>query len=109
MSALIHKGLDLSSNLNASWISSIIYFGAILAVLPSLFIMQKVPTAKWISFNCAVWGIILMSSSASKSFGLDAHSYYSLRSDENLLAEVLLLRASFSDYSKASSSQALES
>ncbi|KAL7006707.1 hypothetical protein EMMF5_003593 [Cystobasidiomycetes sp. EMM_F5] len=51
-----------------SWISSMIYFGAIVAVLPSLFIMQKVPTAKWISFNCAVWGVLLMCSAACKSF-----------------------------------------
>lgn len=52
-----------------SWISSIIYFGAIVAVLPSLFLMQRVNTAKYIAFNCSVWGIILMASAGAKSFG----------------------------------------
>ena len=52
-----------------SWISSVVYFGAIAAVFPSLFIMQKVATAKWISLNCAVWGIILMCSAASRDYG----------------------------------------
>lgn len=52
-----------------NWISSIIYFGAIIAVFPSLFLMQKIPTGKWLSFNASVWGIILMCSAACKSFG----------------------------------------
>lgn len=51
-----------------SWVSSIIYFGAISAVFPSLFIMQRVRAAKWLSFNCMVWGIILMSMAACKSY-----------------------------------------
>lgn len=72
-----------------SWISSIIYvgsvsagdiayqkltltqFGAIVAVLPSLFLMQCVNTAKYIAFNCSVWGIILMASAGAKSFGYE--------------------------------------
>lgn len=28
-----------------------IYFGAIVAVFPSLYIMQRLPTGKWIAFN----------------------------------------------------------
>lgn len=45
-----------------------IYFGAIVAVFPSLFLMQKIPTGKWLSFNASVWGIILMASAAAKDF-----------------------------------------
>jgi ACS family allantoate permease-like MFS transporter len=60
--------LKLSGN-QYNWISSIIYFGAIVAVFPSLFLMQKIPTGKWLSFNASIWGLILMCSAACKSFG----------------------------------------
>ena len=51
-----------------SWTSSIIYFGAICGVFPSLFIMQRVPAAKWLSGNTMVWGIVLMAMAGVKSF-----------------------------------------
>ncbi|GAA6048757.1 hypothetical protein JCM3770_003944 [Rhodotorula araucariae] len=65
--------MGLRSDLNLvgqqySWTSSSIYFGAILAVFPTLIIMQKAPAGKWLAGNCAAWGIILMASAACKNF-----------------------------------------
>ncbi|GAA6020772.1 hypothetical protein JCM10207_002018 [Rhodosporidiobolus poonsookiae] len=51
-----------------SWISSAISFGVILAVYPTLFLMQKMPAGKYMAANCAAWGIILMCSAAAKNF-----------------------------------------
>ncbi|KII87313.1 hypothetical protein PLICRDRAFT_251321 [Plicaturopsis crispa FD-325 SS-3] len=52
-----------------SWVSSIIYFGCIAAVFPSLWVMQSLPAAKWITFNVGVWGILMMCMAAAKNFG----------------------------------------
>ncbi|KAI5478460.1 allantoate permease [Pseudohyphozyma bogoriensis] len=51
-----------------SWSSSIIYFGAILAVIPSMIAFQKLPSGKWVAFNCFVWGILLVCMSQAKSW-----------------------------------------
>ncbi|BGP20610.1 hypothetical protein JCM10213_007144 [Rhodosporidiobolus nylandii] len=51
-----------------SWTSSIIYFGAIIAVYPTLMAMQKAPAGRYMAVNCAAWGIIMMAMSACKSF-----------------------------------------
>jgi hypothetical protein len=48
--------------------SSIIYFGAICGVFPSLFIMQKVKAAKWLAGNTMCWGIILCAMAGVKNF-----------------------------------------
>jgi hypothetical protein len=72
-----------------SWTSSIIYFGAIAAVFPTLIIststfppfvcfrvntvfpsstVQKVPAGKYMAFNGAMWGVLLMASAAVKNY-----------------------------------------
>ncbi|WWC67173.1 uncharacterized protein I206_101080 [Kwoniella pini CBS 10737] len=51
-----------------SWTSSIIYFGAIAAIIPSLMAMQRLPPHIYISFNVSVWGIITLCLPACKTF-----------------------------------------
>ncbi|WRT63340.1 uncharacterized protein IL334_000245 [Kwoniella shivajii] len=52
-----------------SWTSSIIYFGAIAAIIPSLMLMQRLPPHIYISANVTIWGIITLCLPACKSFG----------------------------------------
>ncbi|ORY61050.1 hypothetical protein BCR35DRAFT_334967 [Leucosporidium creatinivorum] len=74
-----------------SWTSSIIYFGAILAVIPSLAIMQRVPAGKWLSGNVMIWGILLLASAGVKNFAglmvvrfiLGVFKFLSVRGEES--------------------------
>ncbi|GAA5897753.1 hypothetical protein JCM5296_000872 [Sporobolomyces johnsonii] len=51
-----------------SWISSILYFGSIVAVFPMILNMQSWPAGRYFAANTAAWGIILMASAAAKNF-----------------------------------------
>ncbi|OCF32114.1 allantoate permease [Kwoniella heveanensis BCC8398] len=51
-----------------SWTSAVIYFGAILAIIPSLALMQKLPTNLYISTMVLLWGVITMCMAASKNY-----------------------------------------
>jgi MFS family permease len=52
-----------------SWVSSIFYFGYLLAEYPGVAILQRFPVAKFLGANIAVWGVILIATAASSSFG----------------------------------------
>lgn len=52
-----------------SWVSSIFYFGYLAAEYPGVAILQRFPVAKFLGANIAVWGVILMCTAASSSFG----------------------------------------
>ncbi|KAH6648327.1 major facilitator superfamily domain-containing protein [Truncatella angustata] len=52
-----------------SWVSSIFYFGYLLAEYPGVAILQRFPVAKFLGANIALWGIILMTTAACNSFG----------------------------------------
>lgn len=51
-----------------AWVSSIFYFGYLIAEYPGIAILQKFPVAKFLGANIVLWGIILMATSASSSF-----------------------------------------
>ncbi|KAK4688189.1 MFS transporter, ACS family, allantoate permease, partial [Tremellales sp. Uapishka_1] len=51
-----------------AWTSSMIYFGAITAVFPSLYLLQKLPSNRYIAFNVTMWGVLTMCLAACKSF-----------------------------------------
>lgn len=52
-----------------SWVSSIFYFGYLLAEYPGIAILQRFPVAKFLGANIALWGVILMATAACSSFG----------------------------------------
>ncbi|WOO77448.1 putative transporter [Vanrija pseudolonga] len=51
-----------------AWTSAIIYIGAIIAIIPSLALMQKLPTNLYISTMVLTWGVITMGMAASRNF-----------------------------------------
>ncbi|KAJ5179246.1 hypothetical protein N7492_002456 [Penicillium capsulatum] len=64
-------GIEESLNLKGteySWLSSIFYFGWLAWAIPSNLIMQRLPTAWYLSFNIFMWGALLMCQAASQGF-----------------------------------------
>lgn len=51
-----------------SWVSSIFYFGYLLAEYPGIAILQRFPVAKFMGVNIVLWGIVLMTTAACSSF-----------------------------------------
>lgn len=51
-----------------SWTSAIIYFGAIVSIIPSLALMQRLPANLYISTNVCIWGVITMGMASSRNF-----------------------------------------
>ncbi|KAJ5112927.1 hypothetical protein N7456_001461 [Penicillium angulare] len=51
-----------------SWLSSIFYFGFLAWQLPTNLLMQRSPTAKYLSINIIIWGILLALQSVAKNF-----------------------------------------
>ncbi|KAI0126071.1 major facilitator superfamily domain-containing protein [Xylariales sp. AK1849] len=52
-----------------SWVSSIFYFGYLMAEYPGVVILQRFPVAKFLGANIVLWGIVLMATAACSSFG----------------------------------------
>ncbi|KAJ3940519.1 uncharacterized protein N0V96_009523 [Colletotrichum fioriniae] len=52
-----------------SWLSSIFYFGFLVWALPTNFMLQKFPIAKYLGLNIFAWGTFLMLQAAAPSFG----------------------------------------
>ncbi|KAH8650111.1 major facilitator superfamily domain-containing protein [Xylariales sp. PMI_506] len=52
-----------------SWVSSIFYFGYLIAEYPGVAILQRFPVAKFLGANILIWGVVLMTSAACSSFG----------------------------------------
>ncbi|KAK1231924.1 hypothetical protein PQX77_004943 [Marasmius sp. AFHP31] len=63
----IKEDLNLSGT-EYSWLSSIFYFGWLAWALPSNLLMQQSPTAKYLSINIFLWGVLLMAQAASRNF-----------------------------------------
>ncbi|CAG9990717.1 unnamed protein product [Clonostachys byssicola] len=59
---------NLSSN-EYNWLSSIFYFGYLLAEWPQNWALQRFPVAKWLSLNLVIWGGIILLHIPCKSFG----------------------------------------
>ncbi|RSH77024.1 uncharacterized protein EHS24_003965 [Apiotrichum porosum] len=51
-----------------AWTSAIIYFGAIVAIIPSLVLMQRLPTNLYISTMVLAWGVITCCLVPSRNF-----------------------------------------
>ncbi|KAI1846642.1 hypothetical protein JX266_007215 [Neoarthrinium moseri] len=52
-----------------SWVSSIFYFGYLVAEYPGVAILQRFPVAKFLGANIILWGVVLMATAACSSFG----------------------------------------
>ncbi|KXH48055.1 hypothetical protein CNYM01_10064 [Colletotrichum nymphaeae SA-01] len=52
-----------------SWLSSIFYFGFLVWALPTNFMLQKFPIAKYLGLNIFAWGAFLMLQAAAPNFG----------------------------------------
>ena len=63
----INEDLHLSGT-QYSWLSSIFYFGFIAWQLPTNLLMQRLPTAKYLSINIIMWGILLALQAVSRNF-----------------------------------------
>ncbi|KAB8532561.1 hypothetical protein FH972_025506 [Carpinus fangiana] len=51
-----------------SWLSSIFYFGFLAWALPTNYLMQRFPIAKYLGINIFLWGVLLMAQAGAKSF-----------------------------------------
>lgn len=52
-----------------SWLSSIFYFGYLIAQFPASYALQKLPIGKFTSYITILWGAIVMTTPACTSFG----------------------------------------
>ncbi|KAI1261575.1 allantoate permease [Xylariaceae sp. FL1019] len=65
-------GLSEGTNLHGqdfSWLSSIFYFGYLGSQFPSGYLMQRLPVGRFVSITTIVWGIIVLTTPACRSFG----------------------------------------
>lgn len=63
----LSKGTHLVGQ-DYSWLSSIFYFGYLVAQYPAGYLMQRLPLGKVLSYTTLAWGIILMTTPACTSF-----------------------------------------
>jgi MFS family permease len=56
------KGTDYN------WLSSVFYFGFLAWALPTNFLMQRLPLAKYLGANIFLWGVLLMAQAAAHNF-----------------------------------------
>ena len=65
---------DIEEDLNLhgtqySWLSSVFYFGFLAWALPTNYMLQRFPVAKYLGINIFMWGFLLMCQAASKVCG----------------------------------------
>lgn len=63
----IEKGLDLKG-IEYNWLSAAFYFGFLVFAIPTNLLLQRFPVGKYLGINIFVWGVLLMSQAACKSF-----------------------------------------
>lgn len=51
-----------------SWLGTILYLGVLAGELPTNFLLQKLPVAKYLSVNVFLWGVVIASSASAKSW-----------------------------------------
>jgi hypothetical protein len=50
------------------WLGTILYMGVLAGEYPTNFLLQKLPTAKYLAANIFLWGAVVACSAAAKSF-----------------------------------------
>ncbi|ROW00904.1 hypothetical protein VPNG_08256 [Cytospora leucostoma] len=51
-----------------SWLSSMFYFGFLAWALPTNFLIQRLPVAKYLGFNIFIWGVLLIAQAGASNF-----------------------------------------
>lgn len=64
----LQKGTHLHGQ-QYSWLSSIFYFGYMVAQYPAGYALQRLPIGKVLSFTTIAWGVILLTTPACTNFG----------------------------------------
>ncbi|KAI0455817.1 allantoate permease [Xylaria acuta] len=65
-------GLQEGTNLHGqdySWLGSIFYFGYLASQFPSGYLIQRLPVGRVVSVTVVIWGAIVLTTPACKSFG----------------------------------------
>jgi MFS family permease len=62
------EGVHPRSNLDLSWLGTILYMGVLVGEYPTNFLLQKLPVAKYVAANVFLWGIVIACSAAAKDF-----------------------------------------
>lgn len=63
----IREDLDLVGT-EYSWLSAMFYFGFLVWALPTNFLMQRLPVAKYLGCNIFLWGILLIAQAGATNF-----------------------------------------
>lgn len=63
----IREDLNLKGT-DYNWLSSVFYFGFLVWALPTNFLMQRLPLAKYLGANIFLWGVLLMAQAAASNF-----------------------------------------
>lgn len=63
----IREDLNLKGT-DYNWLSSVFYFGFLAWALPTNFLMQRLPLAKYLGANIFLWGVLLMAQAAAHNF-----------------------------------------
>ncbi|KAI1328667.1 allantoate permease [Xylariaceae sp. FL0255] len=72
----LSKGTHLEGQ-DFSWIGSIFYFGYLAGQFPSAYLIQRLPVGRFVSVTTIIWGIIVLTTPAVKSFsGLAANRFF---------------------------------
>jgi MFS family permease len=53
----------------SSWLGTILYIGVLAGELPTNFLLQKLPVAKYLACNVFLWGVIIATSASATNFG----------------------------------------
>jgi MFS family permease len=59
----------VANHLLDSWLGTILYLGVLAGELPTNFLLQKLPVAKYLAGNVILWGIVIASSASATNFG----------------------------------------
>lgn len=63
----IREDLNLKGT-DYNWLSSVFYFGFLAWALPTNFLMQRLPLAKYLGANIFLWGVLLMAQAGANNF-----------------------------------------
>lgn len=64
----IREDADLNHSQRFSWLGTILYMGVLAGEWPANFLLQKLPTAKFLACNVFLWGVVVACSAAGTSF-----------------------------------------
>lgn len=64
----IREDAGLDHGQRFPWLGTILYMGVLVGEWPANFLLQKLPTAKFLAANVFLWGVVVACSAAATSF-----------------------------------------